>query len=198
MSDTSTATYTCPWCRTQTVGTDLSCPTCGAPVDVQVRTTASGWLEIPAIADMARIQLGQSSAQIAGRFVPTAEISVAAGDSLYFPHPSLLWAEPAVDISAMSLRKAWTRLRAGLPLVMLEARGPGKIAFSHDTAGELLAVPLQPGASVDVREHQMVAATGAVTYDWLETGIWFSTSGRGGGSGSAAGSILKIGLDVDG
>jgi len=198
MSDPSTSTYTCPWCRTQTVGTDLSCPTCGAPVDVQMRTTASGWIEIPPIADMARIQLGQSSGQIAGRFVPTAEITVAAGDSLYFPHPSLLWAEPAVDISAMSLRKAWTRHRAGLPLVMLEARGPGRIAFSHDTAGELLAVPLQAGAAVDVRENQMVVATGGVAYDWIDSGIWFQTRGGAPQDEAAGAKILRMGLDIGG
>jgi len=196
MSDTTT--YTCPWCRTETAGADLSCPTCGAPVDVRMRTTTSGWTEIPPIADMARIQLGQSSAQIAGRFVPAAEVTLAAGDSLYFPHPSLLWAEPALDIAAMSLRKAWTRHRAGLPLVMLEARGPGRIAFSHDTAGELLAVPLQPGAAVDVRENQMVVATGGVAYDWIDSGIWFQTSGRARQDEPGGAKLLRMGLDMAG
>jgi len=196
MSDTTT--YTCPWCRTETAGTALSCPTCGAPVDVRMRTTASGWTEIPPIADMARIQLGQSSAQIAGRFVPAAEVTLAAGDSLYFPHPSLLWAEPAVGITDMSLKRAWTRHRAGLPLVMLEARGPGRLAFSHDTAGELLAVPLQPGAAVDVRENMMVVATGGVAYDWVDSNIWFQTSGGAQQDEAGGAKILRMGLDLAG
>jgi len=195
---TDTTTYTCPWCRTQSSGAETSCPTCGAPVDIRVRTTTSGWSEIPPIADMAKIQLGQTSCQIAGRLVPVAEFSMAAGDTVFFPHPSLLWQEPSVEVSAMSLRKAWTRMRAGLPLVMLEAKGTGRIAFSHDTAGELLCVPLQPGASIDVREHQMVVATGAVAYDWNDSGVWFVTSGGSVQDQAAGASILKMGMDLAG
>jgi len=195
---TDTTSYRCAYCRTESSGTESSCPTCGAPVDISVRTTASGWTEIPAVADMAKIQLGQTLCQISGRLVPAAEFKLAAGDRVYFPHPSMLWQEPAVQVTNMSLRKAWTRTRAGLPLMMLQAEGPGRIAFSHDTPGELLAVPLQPGASVDVREHQMVVATGAVDYDWIDSGVWFTTSGGRVQDQSAAGSILKIGLDVVG
>jgi uncharacterized protein (AIM24 family) len=195
---TDATTYTCPWCRTQSSGADTSCPTCGAPVDIRVRTTTSGWSEIPPVADMAKIQLGGSSCQIAGRLVPVADMTLTADETVYFPHPSLLWQEPSVDVSAMSLRKAWTRMRAGLPLVMLQAKGPGRIAFSHDTAGELLCVPLQPGASIDVREHMMVAALGGVGYDWYESGVWFSTSGGSVQDQSAGASILKMGLDVAG
>jgi uncharacterized protein (AIM24 family) len=192
-----TTSYRCPYCRSESTGVGTSCPTCGAPVDVRLRTTASGWTELPPVADMAKIQLGHSSCQIAGKYVPAAEVTLAAGDTVFFPHSSLLWQEPSVTVSAMPLAKAWDRMRAGLPLVMLQASGPGRIAFSHDTAGELLAVPLQHGASVDVREHQMVAATGAIAYDWLETGIWFSTSGRRKNE-SAAGSLLKGALDLTG
>jgi len=141
---------------------------------------------------MAHIQLGASSAQIAGRLVPAAELTLAAGDGVYFPHTSLLWQEPTVAVTNMSLRRAWSRMRAGLPLVMLQASGPGRIAFSHDTAGELLAVPLQPGASVDVREHQLVAATLSVGYDWYDTGIWFNARHQSEADQSAAGSILNI------
>jgi uncharacterized protein (AIM24 family) len=147
---------------------------------------------------MAKIQLGHSSCQVAGRLVPVADMSLAAGDTVYFPHPSLLWQEPSVNVSAMSLRKAWTRMRAGLPLVMLEATGPGRIAFSHDTAGEMLCVPVQAGASVDVREHRMVVATGAVTYDWIDSGVWFVTSGGRSQDQAAGTSILKMGLDLAG
>jgi len=192
-----TTSYRCPYCRNESTGVTTSCPTCGAPVDVRLRTTASGWTELPPVTDMAKIQLGHSSCQIAGKYVPVAEVNLSAGDTVYFPHSSLLWQEPTVTVSALPLSKPWSRMRAGMPLVMLQATGPGRIAFSHDTAGELLAVPLQPGPAVDVREHQMVAATGAVTYDWIESGIWFTTSGRR-ASGSAAGSLLKMGLDVAG
>ena len=195
---TDATSYRCPWCRTESSGTDASCPTCGAPIDIRMRTTTSGWSEIPPIRDMAKIQLGQSSCQIAGRLVPVADMTLADDDTVYFPHPSLLWQEPAVEVSAMSLRKAWTRMRAGLPLVMLQARGPGRIAFSHDTAGELLCVPLHPGAAIDVREHRLVVALGAVAYDWYDSGVWFVTSGGSGQDQAAGVSMLRTGLDLAG
>src|SRR4029079_9053770 len=64
---------------------------------------------------------------------------------------------------------------AGLPLIMTQAHGPGHVAFSHDHPGELIALPLSPGPSVDVREHVLVVATGNVAYDWFQSGIWFTT-----------------------
>ena len=45
-------------------------------------------------------------------------------------------------MSAMSLAKAWKRLFAGLPLIMTQATGPGRIAFSKDRPGEVFALPI--------------------------------------------------------
>ncbi len=56
---------------------------------------------------------------------------------------------------------------------MTQAQGPGHIAFSKDDPGELIPLPLQPGQSIDVREHLFLAATGNVAYDWFQTDIWF-------------------------
>jgi uncharacterized protein (AIM24 family) len=63
----------------------------------------------------------------------------------------------------------------GLPLIMTQAQGPGHIAFSQDGPGELIALPIQPGQTIDVREHLFLAATGNVHYDWFQTNIWFQT-----------------------
>jgi uncharacterized protein (AIM24 family) len=62
-----------------------------------------------------------------------------------------------------------------MPVVMSFARGPGRIAFSHDHPGEMVALPLHPGQSVDVREHVLVAATGDVGYDFVNPNIYYST-----------------------
>jgi uncharacterized protein (AIM24 family) len=62
-----------------------------------------------------------------------------------------------------------------MPLVMTYARGPGHIAFSRDAPGETVALPLQPGMEVDVREGHFLVATGEVTYQWFQTGVWFVT-----------------------
>jgi uncharacterized protein (AIM24 family) len=197
MSDATTE-YACPYCRTTSTGAGATCPNCGAPVDVTKRVTASGWTELPAIPDMTRIQIGQSSAQIMGKLVPAADVRLAAGEGMFFPQHNLLWQEPAVQVSAMSMRGAWDRMRAGLPIVMLNAVGPGTISFSHDSPGEILALPVQPGSAVDVREHQLVAATLGVGYDWYDSGIWFSTSGEEGASQAGGAGLLKMGLDLAG
>jgi uncharacterized protein (AIM24 family) len=191
------ASYDCPYCRTTSSGAASTCPNCGAPVDVARRTT-SGWTELPAIPDMTRIQMGHSVAQIVGKLTPAADIRLAAGEGVFFPHHNLLWQEPSVDVSTMSLRGGFDRMLAGLPVVMLEARGPGTVSFSHDSPGEMVAVPLPSGSAVDVREHHLVVATSGVAYDWYDTGIWFTTSGDGAATQSGGAGLLKMGLDMAG
>ncbi len=172
-----TGSYTCRWCRMTTAQTeDLgSCPTCGAPVDVRDRVTESGWYELPAVPDMARLQFGRSYCQIEGAYVPVADFNLSAEDGVYFTHHLLLWKDVGVAISPMAMRGGWSRLFAGLPLIMTEARGPGHVAFSRDVSGEVVPVPLQQGMAVDVREHIFMVATHQVRYDWFNTGVWFQT-----------------------
>ena len=167
--------YVCPYCGAASAGSLTSCPACGAPVDVGLKTTPSGWIELPPTRDMAHIQCGRSSVQIAGTVVPVAEFTLAPGEGVYFPHHELLWKEAAVNVTRRGLKGAWKRLLAGLPVHMLDAIGPGRIAFSRDAAGETLAIPLHGGNAVDVREHLFMVATHSVGYDWMTTDVWFQT-----------------------
>jgi uncharacterized protein (AIM24 family) len=137
--------------------------------------TKSGWNGLPAIKDMAKIQFGHSFCQIEGNFVPVADFKLAPGDGIYFTHHLLLWKDDRAQISVMSLKKGWKRLFAGMPLVMTQAMGPGRIAFSKDKPGELIAIPLNKGQSMDVREHVFMIATHSVAYDWFNPGIWYRT-----------------------
>ena len=172
--------YTCRWCRMTSDAANLvSCPTCGAPVDVRDQVSRSGWYELPAIPDMARLQFGRSYCQIEGAYVPVADFNLTADDGVYFTHHVLLWKDVSVAVSPMMMRGGWSRLFAGLPLIMTEARGPGHIAFSRDAPGEMVPVPLQPGMAVDVREHIFMVATNQVRYDWFNTGVWFQTRNGG-------------------
>lgn len=197
MSDTTLTSYTCPYCRNVSAGAATTCPDCGAPVDVARRTT-SGWTELPPIPDMTRIQMGGSTMQILGRLTPAADVRLAAGEGVFFPQHSLLWQEPAVAVSAMGLRGGWDRMRAGLPVVMLEATGPGTISFSADRPGELVAIPIQAGAAVDLREHHLVAATRGLTYDWWDSGVWFTApTGESAGPSGGAG-LLQMGMAAAG
>lgn len=188
----SPTSYTCGWCGASGPGNALSCPSCGAAVDIRLRVTEAGWTELPAIADMTRIQFGHSTCQIEGAYVPVADMTLADGDGVYFNHHVLLWLQPGVTVRGMSLRGAWKRMRAGLPLIMTEALGPGRIAFSADAPGEIVALPLQPGQSVDVREHVLLVATSQVAYDWFAPDIWFTT-----GSGDDRETHYPLGQNMD-
>ena len=182
----------CPWCGVEAPSAELSCPRCGAPVGRSKRAASSGWTEMPPIRDMARLRVGSSTCQIEGTYVPVADFSLAHGDSVYFAQHVLLWKDPQVQVRRMSLRGTFTRMLAGLPIVMTEAQGPGHIAFSRDEPGEMIALPLQPGQSIDVREHLFLAATSRVDYSWFQTGIWFQT-----GSGKDTENHYPIGQFMD-
>jgi uncharacterized protein (AIM24 family) len=166
---------TCPWCGAEISAAQLSCPRCGATVRAPQIHTESGWAELPGRKDMAKLQFGDSFCQIEGFYVPVADVNLAGADSIYFTHHVLLWKDPQVNISTMPLASGWKRIFAGLPLIMMQAHGPGHIAFSRDAPGEMIALPLQPGQEVDVREHLFMLATSNVAYDWFSTNTWYTT-----------------------
>jgi uncharacterized protein (AIM24 family) len=167
--------YFCQFCRLPSDAASISCPNCGAPVDVRAHVSDSGWTEQPPARDMARIQFGRSTCQIEGTIVPTADMSLVDTDSVYFSHHVLLWMEPSVTMSPMPMKGGWNRMLAGMPLIMMQAHGPGHVAFSEDAPGELVVIPLQQGQEVDVREHRFLVAGANVTYDWFQSNIWYTT-----------------------
>lgn len=167
--------HVCRYCRQPGDPSSGTCPLCGAPTDITGEVSDSGWIEQPPIADMARLQFGQSYCQIAGTTVPVAEFSLAPDDMIYFSHHVLLWADPQASLANMSMRGGFKRAIAGLPVIMAEGRGPGRLALSDNHAGELIALPLQPGQGMWVREHRFLCATGNVTFNWQPTGIWYET-----------------------
>jgi len=165
----------CEWCGAEVDLSLGSCPRCGATLKMSSAKTPSGWTELPGRKDMAKLQIGNSTCQIEGLYVPVADLNLAAGDGVYFTHHVLLWKDTNIAVTTMGLKGGWTRVMAGLPLVMTQAVGPGRIAFSKDQPGEIIPLALQPGQSVDVREHMLLTATSNVAYDWFQTGIWFVT-----------------------
>jgi uncharacterized protein (AIM24 family) len=167
--------YTCPYCRQASDPSNPTCPLCGAPVDIKAVVSDSGWVEQPAIRDMAKLQFGQSHVQITGSRVPTAEFTLAPQDWIYFGHHTLLWTEPQVRMQTMKMKGGWNRVMAGIPLYMLQAQGPGHISLSDNHAGEVVALPLHHGQSMWVREHRLLCATGNVGYDWDSNHVWFTT-----------------------
>src|SRR5262249_44868000 len=100
----------CSWCGEVVDASQTSCPKCGAQLNMAAVATDSGWIEVPGRKDMAKIQFGNSSCQIEGVYVPVADMNLAAGDSIYFTHHVLLWKDPQVNVTAMSMRGAWKRM----------------------------------------------------------------------------------------
>ncbi|MDP9026559.1 MAG: AIM24 family protein [Actinomycetota bacterium] len=180
--------YVCRYCRQPSDPSGVSCPRCGAPIDVTAIVSRSGWMKQPPIKDMARIQFGQSHVQIEGRQVPTADFALAPGDSIYFGHHTMLWLDPATRLQAMSMAGGWKRMIAGLPVIMTQASGPGHIALSDDHAGEIVALPLNVGQQIWVREHRFLAASGNLTYGFEANNIWIQT-----GSGNDAKTTYPLG-----
>lgn len=78
---------------------------------------------------------------------------------VYFEHHIILYKSPAVTVKFSSIGGAFRRFFAGLPIFQTEAHGPGQIAFSRDSVGQIVALHLRPGESIEVREHQFVCAT---------------------------------------
>ncbi|HET9284614.1 MAG TPA: AIM24 family protein [Candidatus Angelobacter sp.] len=100
---------------------------------------------------------------IQGELVPVLHIELGAVP-VFFEHHILLWKDPAVQIGIKSLAGAFKRVLSGMPVLMTEARGPGRIAFSRDGAGHVFGIHLRRGESIEMREHQFLAATSHVDY----------------------------------
>ncbi len=186
------AQYVCRFCRTSSDPSGTSCPNCGAPIDVRSLASDSGWEEQPPVRDMAKISFGGSTCQIEGTTVPVADFGLTDHEGIFFSHHSVLWADPSVTMQAMPMAGGWNRVRAGLPLVMLTAKGPGHVALSEDAPGEVVAIPLRQGQEIFVREHRFFAATSNVNYGWRQSGIWYTTA-----SGNDQEYHYPIGYNVD-
>ena len=127
--------YTCRYCRLPSDATGTYCPNCGAPVDVKATVSDSGWVEQPAVRDMAKIQFGQSYCQVEGTLVPSSDFALAPDDGVVFSHHTLLWVGPGTHLEPWSKGSFFNRSFAGMPLVLMRASGPGHVALSEDHPG---------------------------------------------------------------
>ena len=100
---------------------------------------------------------------IEGELVPALHVELGS-TGVYFEHHILLWKDPAVPVALRPMKGAFKRMLAGMPFMLTGARGPGRIAFSRDGAGQVFGLHLNPGDAVDVREHQWLAATDSIDY----------------------------------
>ena len=102
---------------------------------------------------------------IQGELVPVLHVEVG-NMPVFFEHHILLWKDPAVNIEIKPLSGAFSRVLAGMPIFMTRTSGVGRIAFSRDGPGHLAAIHMKAGESLDVREHQFLAATDNIDYSY--------------------------------
>jgi uncharacterized protein (AIM24 family) len=171
----------CQWCRGQNQPGATSCINCGAPLDDRNLVSDSGWRETPRLRDMTEFQFGNSTAQIEGDLVPVSELSLAAGDGVFFEQHVMLWKDDATALVAKSAAGGVKRTFGGLPYVLSHATGPGRVAFSRDAPGELVVLPLRAGVELDVREHAFILATQDVDYSFVRIKDLTSVLHGGGG-----------------
>ncbi len=100
---------------------------------------------------------------IEGELVPALHVELGALP-VYFEHHIMLWKDPGVEVSLKPLKGAFKRVLSGMPVFMTQAKGPGRIAFSRDGAGQVFGLHMKVGEAIDVREHQFLAATDGVDY----------------------------------
>ena len=117
-------------------------------------------------------QITQGSApglnyRLEGELVPVLHMALNGEVPVYFEHHVLLWKYPSLQIGLHPLKKGLKRrVFGGMPLLLIEAQSAGELAFSRDAPGHIAALHLQPGNGIIVREHQFLAATGHVEYDY--------------------------------
>ena len=156
----------CSWCQSQNDLGSTSCSTCGAPLDVAALVTESGWRTVPKIRDATRFGFSGSTCEVEGSIVPVISIGLGAGDWVFFEHHTLLWRDAGITLSQLQGGNAFKRLFGGMPFVITKATGPGQVAFSRDSAGELVVLPIHPQHEIDVREHAFLLGSHSLTYSF--------------------------------
>ncbi|HUJ78722.1 MAG TPA: AIM24 family protein [Nitrospiria bacterium] len=99
-----------------------------------------------------------------GELVPVLTVDLVSGHSVYFEHHILLWKHWGIKIGLKPMKGTFKRMLAGMQIFVTEATGHGKIAFSRDGVGHIIALHLQQGQELHVREHQFLAATQNIDY----------------------------------
>src|SRR5947209_5608666 len=127
---------------------------------------------MPAAPQILPTQIAEGTApglnyRLEGELVPVLHMALDGRVPVYFEHHVLLWKYPNLQIGLHPLKKGLKRrVFGGMPLLLLEAQSAGELAFSRDAPGHIAAIHLQPGEGIVVREHQFLAATGGVEYDY--------------------------------
>lgn len=100
---------------------------------------------------------------VQGELVPVL-VTEVSNNPVYFEHHILLWKDPSLNIVTKPLQGAFKRAIHGMPVFMVRTEGQGRIGFSRDGAGHVFGIHFKVGETLDVREHQWLAATESLDY----------------------------------
>jgi uncharacterized protein (AIM24 family) len=128
---------------------------------------ADEWSELPRLLPTAAEAetFGGVTYHIDGELVPVLTVDVSK-QPIYFEHHILLWKNPTVSIGLKPMKGALKRIMAGMQVFVTQASGSGLIAFSRDGAGHIVPIHMGQGQELHVREHQFLAATEAIDYNF--------------------------------
>jgi uncharacterized protein (AIM24 family) len=183
----------CPHCMTPAREGDRFCQVCGAPFEPGSAAavslgTGGGAMHPNSGYPRGPIRLDDLLITIEGDLVPVANIELGTSQSIYFEHHTLLWKQPDVKVTFRPRKGMARRFFAGVPTFLSEAHGPGNIAISRESVGQIVSLPLGPGQEIqeiDVREHQFLLATSTIDYTFVSlsgvaTALFTRTGNRAG------------------
>ena len=102
---------------------------------------------------------------IRGSVVPELQCDLQDA-RVFFEHHTLLWKQTGVKVELRKMKGAIKRKIAGGEFFVTKAVGPGRVAFSRDSPGQVIPIHLEEGGGIDVREHQFLAATDNIDYSF--------------------------------
>ena len=108
---------------------------------------------------------------VRGEFIPTALVTLAQGEGIFCEGGLMVFMDPTVGFRYRWMTQGGVgatikrTLVGGIPFHMHEFTGPGYVAFSRFRPGEVRTMELPPGATVDIAEHSLLAATAQIRYD---------------------------------
>ncbi|WP_319942816.1 TIGR00266 family protein [Nocardia aurantia] len=106
--------------------------------------------------------------RIIGTVMPVLEVALNPGDRLVAEAGQLSWMTESIQLhtstrsAAGGMMGAMRRAFAGAGLFMTEytaAQQPGRVAFATKLPGQIMPVPVQPGAEYLVHRHGFLCAT---------------------------------------
>ena len=102
--------------------------------------------------------------QVRGAIAPVVEWDLDGSYALFFEHFVLMYRDPKVSVSGAMPRGALKRVIGKMPVILAKASGQGRLGLGRSAPGEILGVQVQRGETLEVREHQFLAATASLSY----------------------------------